>query len=181
MASLSLVYLGSAAVGGFLLVIQVVMSLLGGDSDGDVPHDVDGHLDAADGQGAVSFRTVVAFLTFFGIGGMAADTAKLGPVASAAIALASGSLAFWLMALALAQLHRLRSSGNVDIQNAIGTEGKVYLTIPAERSGVGRVTLPIQGRTAQFLAITRGRRLETGSLCRVIGVHGGDTLDVEPL
>ena len=178
---LPLIFLGSAAVGGLLLLVQVVLSLLGGDADGDVPDGVDGHADVLESQGTVSFRTVVAFLTFFGIGGMAADSAGLGPMASSLLAVLSGSLAFWLMALALAQLHRLRSSGNVDVKNAFGVEGKVYLTIPAERSGVGRVTLPIQGRTNQFLAITRGRRLETGALCRVVAIHAGDTVEVEPL
>jgi hypothetical protein len=163
------------------LVVQVVASLLGGDSDADAPEGGDLHGDVGDAQGAVSFRTVVAFLTFFGIGGMAADSAGLGPLASALIAIGCGSIAFWLMALALAQLHRLRSAGNVDIRNAVGAEGKVYLPIPAERAGSGRVTVPIQGRTAQFLAITRGQRLETGQLCRVVGVHAGDTLEVEAL
>lgn len=176
--SLQTIYFWSAVLGGALLVLQIVMSLFGGDADADI--DFDG-LDGVDVDmgGGLSFRTVVAFLTFFGIAGSAAHAGGLPAAASLAIAAVTGSLAFWLVGLAMLQLSKLRSSGNIDIKNAVGVEGKIYLTVPAERAGTGSVTVPIQGRTQQFKAVTRGPALPTGSLCKVTAVHGGDTLEVE--
>jgi len=176
---LQTIYLGAAVIGGALLLISIVLALFGGDADADVDFDGDIELDHGDIGGHLSFRTVVAFVTFFGIAGMACARAGLSTGVSLVVAVTVGSLAFWLVGLAMVQLSRLRSEGNVDIRNAVGVEGKVYLTVPGERSGTGRVTVPIQGRSMQFKAVTRGPELPTGRLCKVVGVHAGDTLEVE--
>ena len=179
--SLQSIYLGAAVVGGALLLIQIVLSLFGGDADADADFDGDVELDHGDIGGHLSFRTVVAFVTFFGIAGMACSRAGLSTAASLAIAVVTGSLAFWLVGLAMVQLARLRSEGNVDIRNAVGVEAKVYLTVPGERSGSGSVTVPIQGRSMQFKAVTRGPEIPTGGFCKVVGVQAGDTLEVEAI
>lgn len=171
----SSIYVGAAALGGGLLILQVVLTLLGGDSDGGVDGEVD--VDAA--GGGLSFRTVVAFVAFFGVGGWMAVEAGFGGLASVAFALLAGSLAFWIAGLIMAQMSRLKSSGTVEIANALGAQARVYLTIPAERGGNGLVTVPIQGRTMEYKAITRGRELKTGALCKVVAVASSDTLEVE--
>ena len=173
--SMPSIYLGCAVVGGALLLILAVLALFGGDADADVDLDAD-----VDGPG-IGFRTVVAFVTFFGIAGMAARAAGLSETLTLLIALATGGVAFWLVGLAMLQLSRLRSSGNVDVNNAVGVEAKVYLAVPAKKRGEGRVTVPIQGRTHEYKAITAGPEIPTGRLCRVVAVHGGDTLEVESL
>lgn len=173
--SLPLIFLVAAVAGGALLVLQIAATLIGGDSEVDGDLDVHGEM----GEGHLSFRTVVAFVTFFGIGGRAALAGGLGAWPSLGAAAVAGSLAFWLVGLAMLQISRLRSSGNVDIQNAVGSEARVYLTVPAQREGSGSVTVPIQGRTMQFKAVTRGPAIATGRFCKVVGVHAGDTLEVE--
>ncbi len=173
--TLETIYLGAAVLGGALLLIQIGAALLGG---GDVEVDADVDVDAADAGGHLSFRTVVAFVTFFGVAGMAARSSGVERPLSVAIALVAGSLAFWLVGLAMLQLSRLRSSGNVEIRNAVGQEAKVYLAVPAAGSGTGTVTVAIQGRTVQFKAVTSGEAIATGRFCKVVGVHAGDTLEV---
>ncbi len=183
MLSLQTLYIGAALLGGFLLLIQVALSVFGFGADGDVDvADAGDAVDAAEGGFAgFSFRTVVAFLTFFGIGGWAALDAGLGAWVSVLIGAASGSLAFWIVGLLLSQTHRLASSGTVDIKNALGVEGRVYLTVPAERSGAGSVTVKVQGRSVQYKALTRGREIKTGALCKVVAIATSDTLEVEAL
>ncbi len=175
--SLQTIYLGAAVLGGALLLIQIALSLLGGDAGADTDFDV--HLDHPDFGGHLSFRTVVAFVTFFGLGGMAASSGGLATSVSLVIAVVAGSCAFWLVGLAMMQLSRLRSEGTIEINNALGAEGRVYLTVPGERSGTGAVTVPIQGRSMQFKAVTAGPELATGRLCKVVGVHAGNTLVIE--
>ena len=176
------IYLAAAVLGGFVLIVQLALALLlgGSDVDADGAHEA---LDADlhDGGSGVSFRTVVAFITFFGIGGMAALGFGAKPGWSLVIALASGGTAFWLVGLAILQLTRLRSSGTLDLQNAVGSQARVYLEIPGEDRGVGRVTVAVQGRTIQARAVTRGARLPTGGFCKVLAVRGADTLEVAAL
>lgn len=179
------VYIASALGGGALLLIQAAFSVFGshdGDIHFDAPHELGGH-DASDDMagGGLSFRTAVAFISFFGVGGWVAMDSGFGGGASLAIAVVTGSIAFWLVGLALTQMNRLRASGTIDIQNTLGVEGTVYLTVPGERGGEGSVTVPIQGRTMQFKAVTRGREIKTGHLCRVVAVASSDTLEVESI
>jgi hypothetical protein len=189
MPSLHTVYVALALVGAVLMLIQVVLALIGGDSHGDItPSDHDFHVDTADaahdgahGPGGLSFRTVVAFFSFFGVGGWIASNAGWAPWITLLCALGSGAAAFWIAGMILLQMNRLRSSGNVDIKNAVGAEGRVYLTVPAERSGNGSVTVQVQARTMQFQAVTRGRELKTGALCKVVAVVSANTLEVEAL
>jgi hypothetical protein len=185
MFSLQTLYVGAALVGGILLLVQVAMSLLGFGGDADA--DIGGAGDAADaadadaGFSGFSFRTVVAFLTFFGIGGWAALDVGLGSWMSVGVGLLSGSIAFWIVGALLSQTHRLASSGTVDIKNAVGVQARVYLTVPPERTDAGSVTVKVQGRSMQYKAVTRGREIRTGALCKVVAVASSDTLEVEAL
>jgi len=176
------VYLGCAGVGGIVLVIQVVLSLFGGDHDmgHEIDHDL-GHDGGDSGTTWLSFRAVVAFLAFFGLGGMVGSSQGLSQLATIGVALFAGVLALLLTRTVLVQFDKLRASGTVDVRNAVGTEARVYLTIPAAKSGQGAVTVSIQGRTMQFRAITAGPELRTGGLCKVSAVQAGDTLVVDAL
>jgi ABC-type transport system involved in cytochrome c biogenesis permease subunit len=129
----------------------------------------------------VTLRTIVAFITFFGLGGLAAIQAGHPGWPALVTALISGSVAFAVAAALLLQFNRLRSSGTVDIKNAVGAQATVYLTVPAGRTGTGSVTVLVQGRTMQFKAITAGAEIRTGKLCKVTSVVGSDTLEVETL
>jgi hypothetical protein len=176
------VYMSCAVLGGFVLVVQVVMSLFGADHDmdHDVGHDV-GH-DVHDGSGSwLSFRAIVAFLAFFGIGGMIGSSRDMGTLASLGLALFAGTIAFLITRVVLMQFSKLRSSGTVDVRNAVGTEARVYLIVPGGKAGEGSVTVTIQGRTMQYRAITPGPELKTGALCKVSAVQANDTLVVDAL
>ena len=174
MLTMKLIYLCSAAIGGVLLVVQSLLALLGGDSDVGLEAD-----DLGGGGSALSFRTVVAFMTFFGLAGLACLHADWSTTRTLLVALAAGATAFWLVGLALWQLHSLQSAGNVQIANTLGAEAVVYLRIPGARQGAGSVTVPVQGRSVQFKAVTRGTELATGEFCRVTAVRGTNTLEVE--
>ncbi|MEO6708990.1 MAG: hypothetical protein ABI054_14105 [Planctomycetota bacterium] len=176
------VYLGSALLGGFVLLIQVVLSLFGADHgmDHDVGHEVGHEHDSGTGSW-LSFRAIVAFLAFFGLGGMVGTSRGMGSLASLGVALFAGTLAFVITRMVLLQFNKLRSSGTVDVKNAVGTEARVYLIIPAARAGEGAVTVTIQGRTMQYRAITPGPELKTGALCKVSAVQANDTLVVDAL
>ena len=207
-------YMVCAVAGGTVLVIQTVLTVLGGSTDadvGDVGGDLDvgghggvgGHGDPAGGGSAhhefsaqdmavhdahqatylkvLTFQTLVAFVTFFGLAGLAALKGGLGFIPSIAIAAAAGSLALYLVAYLMSALSHLQSRGNVNLQNAVGHAGKVYLRIPAERSGEGKVNLVIQGRLLECKATTAGPEIPTGVEVQVVGLLGPNTVDVRPL
>ena len=183
-------YLVCAVVGGTLLVCQFVLSLLGiGDHGGDAGgHDFHGDHGGVNGHGHgagsawlfgfLTFRSIVSGLTFFGVAGMAASTGGWGPGPSVLAALVGALLAMALVTALMRSILRLRSDGTVRIDSAVGQTGTVYVTVPGNKSGVGKVTLEIQNRTAEYQAVTFQDQLTTGSKVVVVDVIAPDTLEV---
>ena len=195
------VYLGCAILGGTILICQFVMTLLGlGDhhdigGDHDISHDV-GHGDAGHDHGhdeahehdsswfvgILTFRTIVAALTFFGLAGKFGAASNFDPPTTLAMAAAAGVAAMFLVAWMMRALHRLKAEGTVRIDRAVGATGTVYLTVPANRSGAGKVTLVLQERTMEYQAVTSElSELPTGTKVVAVAVLGPGTIEVAPV
>jgi hypothetical protein len=186
------VYLGCAAAGGTVLILQTVMLLFGGGGhdgdvvshDGDVGHD--GHVDGDhhDGHGTLtllSVRTGAAFLAFFGLAGWGALRAGWNPLSAIGAALAAGTASLFAVAWLFSLQRKLQAQGNLDPRNALDKAARVYLRIPAGNAGKGKITVAIQGRTAEYDASTLGAELPTGSEVRIVRQLTPDTFEVEAL
>jgi hypothetical protein len=179
-------------IGGTILVLRLALSLLGigfdsldgvvGDlGDADVDAGLGDDVPAEDGQGyhtdlgrIFTFQAIVSFLAFFGVGGLAALESKQHPAVAVLIGSATGFVAVSLLGYVLGGLRKLNTDGTVQISRAVGLEGKVYLRIPANGDGEGKITLPIQGRTIEILARTPGPGLRAGDpvvVSRIIDAH----------
>jgi hypothetical protein len=191
------VFLICAAIGGVILLCQFVLTLAGVGGDHDIAadhspdfgadHDMsgghDGGHDAHHGATwyfhVLSFRSICAAITFFGLGGLAAAASPSFSSLSFPIGLASGFVAMvavgWLMGL----LSNLQAEGTVHIERAVGTSATVYLTIPPAGQGVGKVTVKVQNRTMEYRAVTQEKEaFKTGESVLVVGVLEPDTLEV---
>jgi hypothetical protein len=184
------VYIGCAAVGGTILVLQTLLLLFGaGDHDtdvhvdeGSIGHSGSGEEHAQDvGFGLLSVRTISAFLTFFGLAGWYGVGAGWAPLVTVLVALAAGFAMLFAVAFLLHAQKKLASSGTVDLAGAVGHAARVYLRIPERNSGKGKITLLLQGRTVELSAFTNGASIATGSEVRVVRQVTGDTFEVEPL
>lgn len=132
--------------------------------------------------GIISFRTVVAALTFFGMVGMASTEGGLPPLASLAVAIAAGYASMLGVHSLMRLLMRLRSDGTMRIERTLGARGNVYVPIPANGSGWGKVQLRLTDRIVELKArTTAGERLATGSLIVVTEIAGHDSVVVAPV
>jgi hypothetical protein len=190
-------FLVCAVIGTTVMLCQFALTLLGitDVDDFDVPHvdpagDLGGDMDAHGHHahdhgshwlfGVISFRTVVAALAFFGLSGLAAQSYGLTPGwKPLLIALAAGWAAMYSVHWIMRTLFRMKSEGNVRIEYSVGKAGNVYLRIPANRAGSGKITLNMQNRTMEYQAVTAGDALPTGANIVVVGVVGPDTVEVE--
>ena len=177
------VYIACAVAGGSVLIGQTGLNLfeLGGDaSDIDPDTDVDA-LEGGDSLNFLSIRALAGFLTFFGLVGWGGTASDWSPTVTVLAAFGSGASVMVFVAFMLRFFSRMHSQGNVNPDNAIGKVAKVYLRVPAERSGKGKVTVSVQGRTVEYSAVTSGPELATGSDCRITGMTTEDTFEVAPL
>jgi hypothetical protein len=190
------IYTICAVLGGTLMVCQFLLSLLGlghhheFGSDAEAAHDFGGHDHPADGHdvgheaqaswyvGVLTFRTLVAALLFFGLAGRAAEATDLDAGTCLLVALCAGGAALFGVAWMMRTLYRLRADGTVRIDRAVGSSGTVYLTVPANKAGLGKVLLNVQNRTVEYQAVTPHQALPTGSPVRVLAVVNADTVEV---
>ncbi|HVA45763.1 MAG TPA: hypothetical protein VNH11_05190 [Pirellulales bacterium] len=198
----TIIYSVSAVIGGTVLLCQFLMTLLGlghdlpDDLPDDVPHDFhfghDGGGDHDTGHDAghhgtasfirmLTFRTVVAALTFFGLAGLAGNSADLPGELTFVVALAAGGAAMYGVHWLMQSLKRLRADGTVRIERAVGRSATVYLRIPAHKSGAGKIQINVQNRTMEYEAMTAHEPLPVGSMVVVTQVLGPDTVEVEPV
>lgn len=190
-------FLVCAVAGGILFVIRLILQFLGGDSgvhqDMGSPVDVvhtdagTGHACEATGHDAylsfklLSFQGLTAFFMMFGLVGLAMSRQSgQGPMLSLAAATAAGLATVWLIGLMFRKAGSLQSSGNIDMHNAVGQEGEIYLTIPA--AGIGKARVTIQERLRIYDAISKDKtEIKTGQRIRVAEVTPQDMLVVEKL
>ncbi len=177
-----------------VLLIQTILMLIGigMDSDVDIDGDIDVDGDVGDGDfdgdidptGLDSLRVftvrgIIAFLVVFGWTGFVLDRAELSLWIVLPVAAVAGGVMMYVIALLMKAVMKLRNDGNIDNRNAIGTSGRVYLTIPPSRNGEGKVNILLQGVYIERDAVTdEPQAIPTGSEIVVTGISGQTTLVV---
>jgi membrane protein implicated in regulation of membrane protease activity len=129
--------------------------------------------------GVLTFRSLVWALTFFGLVGLATSSYLEWPLDLLAASVA-GVGTLYLVGLLMRSLHQLRAEGTARIERSVGKTGTVYLKVPGQRAGAGKVTLNLQNRTVEYQAITSQQELPTGAKVVVVAVIGPDTVEVMP-
>lgn len=185
-----------------ILLIQTIMMFLGfgDDSDGiadggmddigdtDVGDGVFGEelpsetpdISGLDGLRIFTLRGIVAFFVVFGWVGVVMDSAGASLWATVPIAVICGFAIMVLLALLFKAIMKLRNDGNTDNRNAVGTAGKVQLTIPPSRTGEGKVHLMLQGSYVERNAVTdETEAIPTGCEIIVVGISGQTDLVVK--
>ena len=163
-----------------IMLIQTVMLLIGiGDGEGDI--DGDEIFEGGDGLVLFSVRGVVSTLTVMGWAAVAL-LETLSPALAISIAAVLGVATLFGTAYLMRAVARLQTSGNLDVENAVGKVATVYIPIPPKGMGVGKVTMTLQEKYCELSAVTLGaEKLSTGTLVRVVSVDGTGVLAVEPL
>ncbi len=148
------IYWITAIAGSVLLLILIVMTLVGGDVEdlGDVDTDIEG--DTGIGFQFLSFKNLMGFLTIFGWSGISCIENGLSTGATIAISVFCGLIMMFAMAALFYYLAKLQSSGTLKLKNAVGQIGEVYLTIGANRSKIGKVSVNVQGTLRELQALT---------------------------
>ncbi len=162
--------------------VAVGHDLGGGDIHADAAHlgSADPHHGSSWTFGVVSFRTVVAAMTFFGLAGMASQSSGASATTTLLVALGAGAAAMYAVYWAMRCLYSLRSEGTARIERTVGLPATVYLTIPPQKSGNGKIQINLQNRTMEYLAVTAGDSVPSGATVVVVDVVSHDTVEVQP-
>lgn len=181
---------GITITASLIFVIQTIMTFVGADMGGDMDFDtsVDADMSGVDadaGTGGMNLYTFRNFVNFFLGFGWSAILLSGSIRSKGLLMLLSIIVGVILVALVMYMfkwLYSMQQSGNINVYNsAVGCNGTVYLKIPAERTGEGKVQITIQNAVREYNALTDGDTLLTGTPIKVIEVINQSTLLVEPL
>jgi hypothetical protein len=184
---IEIIYWASTIIGGTLFILRVIMLFIGGDT-GDTPSDAGfdtggeaiagDHVDADISFKLLSIQGLTSFFMMFGLVGLALLRAGQPVFLTVLGGMLAGLVTVGISGLIFTQMKRLQSEGTINIQNTIGTEGSVYLTIP--KNGTGQVQIIAQGSLKIFNAVSKNKTMiATGEPIHVVDVAGGNTLIVE--
>ena len=168
-----------AAAATIIMIIQLVIMLIGIGADGGLDTDADIEFDAINdnsvfdifGLRLLTLRNIIAF---FSIGGWALvaiyeATDSYGWAIS--LGILAGLITMFLIAFFTRQMEKLQSDGSIDIHNAVGKKATVYLTIPANKNGMGKINVTVQERYVEMDAVTEGEAIATGVEVEIIEAY----------
>ena len=198
------IFWACAIAASVVFIIQNALMLLGlGGMDADVDADVSTDFDVhADGDADVStghsghegtlgsagifslftLRNFINFFLGFGWGGISLAPVVHSKALLVLLSFAIGVLFVAVFAVLMRMMLKLEKSGNFKIQDCVGQTASVYLRIPGNHSGAGKVQISIHGSVYELNAFTDSpEQLATGSRVKVIDVIDSGSLLVSPL
>lgn len=181
---------GITLASSLIFIIQSLLTFIGADSgDGGIDTDFDADIasdsaaDASDmgtGMNLLTFRNFVNFFLGFGWTAVLFEEKIASRSLLLLISIIVGIILVFLVMFLFKWLNSMQQTGTINVFTAAsGCQGKVYLTIPAARSGEGKVQITINDSVREYDAVTDGDALATGATINVIEALDAHTLLVE--
>lgn len=166
-------YLFCAVFGGALFILMAILTFVG------IGHDAECDCEIHDGGigevSVISLKGIIAFVTFYGLGGLCFKNAGWG---GWFLSLLCGIIMMFVTAFVISLIVKLQHSGNVKPESLVGCLGSVYLSLPGERKTGGQVTVTLPGSTVTVHAVS-DEALETGTPVEVKEYLGNSLYRVE--
>lgn len=169
-----------------LFVIELVITFMGASStsDGlDASDDTNTSIDIEDGISfqIITLKNIVAFFTIFGWTGLACIDSQLTIPSIIIVSAVCGLIMMILMAGIYYYVGKLNEKGMLEINRAIGVKATVYLQIPPQRKGTGKIQIKLQGLRTLDAMTDEAEAISPGSLCEVVGILMDEVLLVRKL
>ena len=172
-SGIDMLFASSALIGGILFVLYFFLLMIGGIAtdifDGLFGIDVDMGADAS--FKALTFQGIMAFLMFFGLAGLYVTKSGGGPTPAILAGAIAGGASMYSTGKLFELFVNLQQDGTVELSEAIGAKGQVYLRISDE--GVGQVTVEVNEAQRTFNAKSEdGAGIATGDFIEVVDTIG---------
>ncbi len=163
-----------------VFIIQTIMTFIGSDAMDGTSADFDGDFDAADAPFQLfSFRNLINFLLGFGWSGISFYSFIKSPILLIVVSLLIGCAFVYMFFIVIKQLMKLSENDTFKLTNTLNKNAEVYLTIPANRTGKGKILVSVNGSVHELEAITDGEKINSGAIVRVAKIENENTIVVE--
>ena len=165
-----------------VFIIQTILTFIGLDSGDGIDADFDGNLDHAEAPFQLfSFRNLINFLLGFSWAGISFYALITNKLLLIAVSLIIGIGFILLFFIIIKQFQKLAEDNTFKIENCLGKSGSVYLRIPGNRLGKGKIQVSINCSFREIDAITNNEQIETGLTIKIIKIETNNLLLVEKI
>jgi len=139
------------------------------DMDSDVEVDVESDFTFA--WHIFSLRNLIAFLTFFGWTGIVLTPLFEYQFVVVILSVIAGIVAMMVSIGLFYFMQRMTNDGSIKPSHTIGRTGHVYIPIPKEKSGLGKIILVMSGASKELDAMTNdSETIKTNTPVKVVGL-----------
>jgi hypothetical protein len=162
-----------------IFIIQSIMTFIGGDASDSTEFDAD--TEGGDGTHFFSLRNLINFLLGFSWAGIGFYNSIENRFLLIFIALNVGFVFVVMFFYIIKQLLKLGEDNTFNIQNTLAKTAEVYLMIPAQGTGKGKIHISVKGSLHELDAITENDQIDTGSIVKIIKITTDNIVVVEKL
>lgn len=163
-----------------IFLIQTALTFIGADSSDGLEADFDGDLAGKDTPFQLfSLRNLINFLLGFSWTGISFYSTISNKPLLIILSLCIGILLVYLFFLIIRQVQKLAEDNSFKISNTLNKTAEVYLTIPENKKGKGKIMISVNGAFHELEAMTEQQKIESGAVVKVTRIENNNILIVE--
>jgi hypothetical protein len=155
------------------------MTFFGGDATDGAEADFDGNLEGDMPFQLFTFRNLINFFLGFSWSGITFFHIIPNMWILVLVSFLVGIVFMLVFVFILLQVNKLAENNSFVYKETEGKKAEVYLRIPANKSGKGKVLISIKGSMHELEAYTEGEAIETGTLVTIINADDSGLLFVK--
>ena len=165
-----------------IFIIQTIMTFMGTDSSDGIQADFDGDLNGADAPFQLfSLRNLINFLLGFSWTGISFYTTISNKPLLIVLSLVVGVIFVYLFFIIIRQVQKLAEDNSFKITNTLNKTAEVYLTIPENKKGKGKIMISVNGSFHELEAMTENDKIQSGAVVKVVRIENDNILLVETI
>lgn len=165
-----------------IFLIQTILTFLGTDVSDGLEADFDGDLEGeATPFQLFSLRNLINFLLGFSWTGISFFTSIANIPVLILLSLIVGGCFVYLFFLIIRQIQKLAENNSFNIFNTLNRTAEVYLAIPENKKGKGKIMISVNGTFHELDAMTENDRIQTGTTVKVVKIENNNILIVETI
>ncbi len=166
-----------------IFIIQAIMTFVGGNTSDGIAADFDSDFSDTDAPFQLfSLRNLINFLLGFSWAGIAFYNIIGSKTILLLVAILSGIVFVGIFFIVIRQLMKLTEDDSFRIDETLGKTAEVYLTIPQNRSGKGKILISVKGSVRELEAITDSSEpLPSHSTVKVVKIENNNVLIVDKI
>lgn len=154
-----------------IFLIQTIMTFIGADASEGLEADFDGNLEGVEAPFQLfSLRNLINFLLGFSWTGISFYTVVPNKFFLLGLALLVGFAFVYLFFIIIKQVRKLAEDNSFKIEETVNKTAEVYLSIPGQKSGKGKIMISIKGSFHELDAMTEGDRIPSNAMVRVVAI-----------